>query len=120
MVIASFAYRELAPDDRARIVKVLRKHPAYSRGKKAFGSNPSSIDEGEFIVMQAAKWSDDIREDSDPNHDESRIHQPLHCATLISPELPDSAAETTSGSARKRPSWSSTASGMGWSARRPR
>ncbi len=150
MVVASVAYQDLNSDERERVLKVLKKHPAYSNWKAAYNSSQPGIAFTEFIFMRAARWPDDIRDEGDQNHDLHEpdwhfvdyeldpvafpfkdrpspnadvifaiglgqeiandpdakerlraietawlfhlvgdVHQPLHCATLISTELPD-------------------------------
>jgi hypothetical protein len=57
--IALFAYRELDDGTRAKLIKILEKHPHYDIFLKK--GQPQGVDRGEWLVMQAATWPDWVR-----------------------------------------------------------
>jgi hypothetical protein len=59
MVVARLAWKELTPDQRAKVLAILQKHPHYEEFLKA--KRPDTIPEAEWIFMRAATWSDWVR-----------------------------------------------------------
>jgi hypothetical protein len=59
MVCSKLAWKELTPEERAKIVKILETHPHYQEFLKA--EKPVNIPEDEWVFMRASTWSDWIR-----------------------------------------------------------
>jgi hypothetical protein len=81
--VAEIAWKDLAkPGDRKtrdRIVKLLHRHQDYPTHWKP-DVEGSGVPEGDFLMMRAALWPDDIRppfRPTDPKHPSSFFHMPL-------------------------------------------
>lgn len=59
MVLARLAWKELKPEERAKIVEFLKSHPHYQEFLLA--KRPDNIPEDEWAFMKAASWSDWVR-----------------------------------------------------------
>jgi hypothetical protein len=71
-VVASLAYRKLAPATRIKIAALLKLNPYYARW--IAGVSPRDRDEVAFL--RASNWADDIRED--PSIPEEQKHKDWH------------------------------------------
>jgi hypothetical protein len=58
-LVAKIAYAQLTPEERQKVVDVLKEHPHYKTYLAA--EKPASVDEQEWVFMRAAIWSDWIR-----------------------------------------------------------
>ncbi|MBL8822241.1 MAG: S1/P1 nuclease [Planctomycetia bacterium] len=59
LVIARLAWKELTPNERERIVKILQRHPHYEEFLRA--RKPDGYSEDEWVFLRAATWSDWVR-----------------------------------------------------------
>lgn len=91
MVIAKIAWNQLTPEERAKVMKILQKHPHYSEFLAA--KRPENIPEDEWVFMRAATWSDWVR--GGARRDFNRpswhfINYPIVApgSTVTPPELP--------------------------------
>ena len=66
MIIASMAYDQLPPDQRARWSDLLRSHPDHAKWQTAEPKDQPSFDEGRYLFMRASTWPDDIRKTGSP------------------------------------------------------
>jgi hypothetical protein len=58
-LVAKVAYAKLTPDERQRVVAVLKEHPHY--GNYLSAERPAGVNEQEWVFMRAAVWSDWVR-----------------------------------------------------------
>src|SRR5580704_11505311 len=66
MVIAAEAYRELSPELKAKIDKILESHPNYAEWKSSYEQSVKSMDLGLYVFMRASTWPDEIRRKNSP------------------------------------------------------
>ena len=59
MVVARIAWKELKPEERAKVIDILKAHPHYDEFLKA--ERPANIPEDEWVFMRAATWADWVR-----------------------------------------------------------
>ncbi|WP_020470173.1 S1/P1 nuclease [Zavarzinella formosa] len=59
MVVARLAWKELKPEERAKVIEMLKSHPHYQEFLTA--NRPDNIPEDEWAFMRAATWADWIR-----------------------------------------------------------
>ena len=59
MVLARIAWKELKPEERAKVVDLLTAHPHYQEFLLA--KRPDNIPEDEWAFMKAASWADWVR-----------------------------------------------------------
>jgi hypothetical protein len=70
MAVALIAYRELRPATRARLLELLKSHPAADTWKAPEGI--SGLEAEAFVVLKAATWPDFIRDPANPGHEDHR------------------------------------------------
>jgi hypothetical protein len=58
-LVAKIAFARLAPEERQKVVDVLKEHPHYKTYLVV--DKPAGVDEQEWVFMRAAIWSDWIR-----------------------------------------------------------
>jgi hypothetical protein len=58
-LVAKVAYAHLSPEERQKVIDVLKEHPHYKTYLSA--DRPAGVDEQEWVFMRAATWSDWIR-----------------------------------------------------------
>jgi hypothetical protein len=66
MVVARLAWRQLAEDQRAKVIAILKKHPHYDEYLAA--RKPDAFTEDEWVFMRAASWADWVRGKRDFDH----------------------------------------------------
>ena len=66
MIIASLAYDQLPPDQRARWADLLRAHPDFDKWQSAAPRDTPGFEPGRYLFMRASTWPDDIRKSSSP------------------------------------------------------
>ncbi len=66
MVIASMAYDQLAPAERARWTDLLKAHPDFEKWQAAAPKDAPGFDFGRYLFMRASTWPDDIRKTGNP------------------------------------------------------
>jgi S1/P1 nuclease len=59
MVVARIAWKELTPEERAKVIEILKTHPHYDEFLRA--ERPNNIPEDEWVFMRAATWADWVR-----------------------------------------------------------
>jgi S1/P1 Nuclease len=59
MTVARIAWNELTPDERKKVIEILKSHPHYEDFLKA--QRPDNIPEDEWVFLQAAVWADWVR-----------------------------------------------------------
>ena len=59
MVVARLAWKKLSVEERAKIVKLLEKHPHYEEFLKA--NKPENMTQDEWVFLRAATWADWVR-----------------------------------------------------------
>jgi hypothetical protein len=70
MAVALIAFRQLRPATRAKVLEILKAHPAAGGWKAPEGTPPSDADA--YVVLKAATWPDFIRDADHPGHEDSR------------------------------------------------
>lgn len=76
LTVAAIAYRQLQTDDPARLAKImniLKKHPAIQRWKNEYNSASdtfkNNVSPSAYVFMRAAAWPDDVRSPkNNPEH----------------------------------------------------
>jgi len=58
-LVAKIAFARMTPEERQKVVDVLKEHPHYKT--YLAGEKPEGVDEQEWVFMRAATWSDWIR-----------------------------------------------------------
>src|SRR5690348_6306724 len=61
MVIAAEAYRQLSPEQKAKVTELLKSHPDYDKWEKSFQPGSPNLDLATHIFMRASTWPDEIR-----------------------------------------------------------
>ena len=59
MVISMLAWRQLKPEERTKIVRLLEKHPHFDSYLKA--DKPDNISQDQWVFMRASTWADWVR-----------------------------------------------------------
>src|SRR5262245_66489398 len=59
MVVARIAWKELTPEERAKVTKILKLHPHYD--EYLASERPTGFSEDEWTFMRASTWSDWVR-----------------------------------------------------------
>lgn len=59
MVIARLAWKELTPDERTRVYRILQRHPHFQEFLQE--KKPDGFTEEEWVFLRAATWSDWVR-----------------------------------------------------------
>jgi len=59
MVVARIAWNDLKPEERAKVIDLLKAHPHYEAFLK--GDRPDSFTEDEWVFLRAAIWADWVR-----------------------------------------------------------
>lgn len=59
MVIARLAWKELTPEERAKVYKILQRHPHFQEFLQE--KKPDGFSEEEWVFLRAATWSDWVR-----------------------------------------------------------
>jgi hypothetical protein len=60
MVVARIAWNELKPEERAKVIALLEKHPYYDEFLKSH--RPLNIPENDWVFLRAATWADWIKQ----------------------------------------------------------
>ena len=66
MIVASLAYDQLPPAQRARWAELLRAHPDFDKWQAAAPKDAPDFDFGRYLFMRASTWPDDIRKTGSP------------------------------------------------------
>jgi len=61
MIVASMAYRDLPADKKKAVMDLLSHHPAFEKWARTYQETDEELEFGEFLIMKAATWPDDIR-----------------------------------------------------------
>src|SRR5882672_2693620 len=62
ITIAAMPYRQLSPDQQARVAEILKSHPDYEKWVQSYSqAGESNPDLAAFIFMRASTWPDEIR-----------------------------------------------------------
>ena len=78
MVVARLAWKELTPEERARVYAILKRHPHYESFLKE--QKPAGFTEEEWVFLRAATWSDWVRSGS---KEVTKYHMsPVHYVNL--------------------------------------
>lgn len=64
MTVAYIAYRNLKPEVRLKVYKLLERHPDFAYRLRDYAGSPGSPNFRIIVFMNAATWPDSIREDS--------------------------------------------------------
>jgi len=64
MVIAAEAFKELSPEMKAKVSKILESHPDYAQWKGSYEQDVKSLDLPLYVFMRASTWADEIRRKS--------------------------------------------------------
>jgi hypothetical protein len=59
MVVARLAWKELTPDERAKVVQFLEKHPHFEEFLK--DDKPGNMTQDEWVFLRAATWADWVK-----------------------------------------------------------
>jgi len=74
MVIASIAYNQLSSSHKGQVTELLKHHPDYElRWSKDYKKVKNEIDLGEFLMMRASIWPDELGNSESPNF---KYHRP--------------------------------------------
>ena len=74
MLIAAIAYNGLNSDQKEQITELLKFHPDYAkRWAKDYKKVKNKMDLGQFLLMRASIWPDEIRSSKNPNF---KFHRP--------------------------------------------
>lgn len=69
MTVAAIAWDQLTEDGRKSVTELLMQHPAYTTTWESEFKNDVPL--GQYLMMRAATWPDDIRSSSNPQHNMS-------------------------------------------------
>ena len=73
MLVASIAYDQLTPPQRAHLLTILEAHPDFTKWQAAAPKDVPGFDFGRYVFMHASTWPDDIRKSGSPYD-----HPPWH------------------------------------------
>ena len=66
MIIASLAYDQLPPADRAKWAALLKGNPDFPKWEQTFPKDEPNLEFARYLFMRASSWPDDIRKSGSP------------------------------------------------------
>jgi hypothetical protein len=64
MVVARIAWNDLKPEERAKVIGILKAHPHFEEFLKS--ERPANMTEDEWVFLRAATWADWVRSGPEP------------------------------------------------------